>query len=361
MAIVISSGTVSTAGQDTGTALVITQGATAHPVGAVAFAIISSDNINTTEADHSEVVSVVDSKGNSWQKVLELTNGNGSAKAGVTHAVWKSTLDAAIASADTVTITFSADPGVSTAVLVSFTVAEGNTLVNGATPAVATVDLANGVSRSVAGLSSKERLYLFTAGAENAAGVHFVSSNFTLLTAATQGTGTTGIKTTSEYRVNTSTGETAGTTMGTADWVEFFFALEEAPDLISATPVLVADDKAYDGTVTATGTLDSPDFDPGHDVSIVASSIEFEDADVGVDKTVTASGLTLEGDDAGLYALTSSTAVDTADITEEEDPLPEGVIDVRLGVLRYKIKLGPPASGVRWSRWKRKGRTTFGL
>ncbi|MGH7511757.1 MAG: YDG domain-containing protein [Gemmatimonadales bacterium] len=82
------------------------------------------------------------------------------------------------------------------------------------------------------------------------------------------------------------------------------------------TPVVVADDKVYDGTTaatlasqTVTGTI------PPDVVTLVVGSATFADKSVGTNKTVTASGLSLGGADAANYALSSATATDQANIT----------------------------------------------
>jgi MBG domain (YGX type)/YDG domain len=211
------------------------------------------------------------------------------------------------------------------------------------------------------------------------------------------------------------------------------------PGTISTTATLTADDKTYDATTTATGSLSLSNIVGGDDVSASASSTTFANANVGTGKTVTASGITLSGADAAKYTLSSSTATDTADISAraititaddksknegDADPaltyqvtsgafqgsdapsgaltrdagesagayaitqgtldagsnyaltfiegtltihavggggFPPGILDAKTGILRYKVKLDLPASGLRWSRWKRRGRTLFGL
>lgn len=82
------------------------------------------------------------------------------------------------------------------------------------------------------------------------------------------------------------------------------------------TPVIVADDKPYDGTTTATlssqsvtGTI-APEV-----VTLIVGAANFDTKHAGTNKTVTVSGLSLSGADAGDYALNAPTATDLADIT----------------------------------------------
>jgi hypothetical protein len=78
----------------------------------------------------------------------------------------------------------------------------------------------------------------------------------------------------------------------------------------------VANDKTYDGTTDATGTVSIASGVLGSDaVSVSNSSMAFASADVSTGITVTASGLSLGGAAAGNYTLGSDTLTDTADIT----------------------------------------------
>src|SRR5207245_9339615 len=82
------------------------------------------------------------------------------------------------------------------------------------------------------------------------------------------------------------------------------------------TPHITADDKAYDGTTSATiltRTLSGAVL--GDDVHLSGGTATFSDRNVGVGKTVTGSGFSLTGTDAGNYSLSSPTAATTADIT----------------------------------------------
>jgi hypothetical protein len=93
-------------------------------------------------------------------------------------------------------------------------------------------------------------------------------------------------------------------------------------DFMSAEPTVIdptlsgVDDKTYDATTDTTGgVVGLTGVAGGHDVTASATSITFADANAGAGKTVTASGISLSGADAGLYTLSTTSAVDTADIT----------------------------------------------
>ncbi|WP_238481067.1 YDG domain-containing protein [Dyella telluris] len=77
-----------------------------------------------------------------------------------------------------------------------------------------------------------------------------------------------------------------------------------------------ADSKAYDGTTTATVTLDSPGVIAGDNVTYAYTSANFSQKDVGNGLTVTVDGITEGGADAGNYIFQNTTATTTADITQ---------------------------------------------
>jgi len=101
-------------------------------------------------------------------------------------------------------------------------------------------------------------------------------------------------------------------------------AADITPKLL--TPSIVANDKCYDGTTTATlssQTVDgviSPDV-----VTLLVAESNFADALTGDGKVVTATGLTLGGVDAGNYTLESTTtATTTAEIYASPVPVISG-------------------------------------
>src|SRR5207247_2030048 len=83
-----------------------------------------------------------------------------------------------------------------------------------------------------------------------------------------------------------------------------------------AAATFTANNKVYDGNATAsflTRTIASKVNGDGLDFS--ASSLSFASKNVSTGKTVTASGIALTGTDKDNYALSSTTAANTADIT----------------------------------------------
>jgi filamentous hemagglutinin family protein len=78
------------------------------------------------------------------------------------------------------------------------------------------------------------------------------------------------------------------------------------------TATLTANDRTYDGTVSATGALDLAGLVGGDSVA-ATGSLAFDSRNADTGKTVTASGIALTGADAGNYVV-NTTATDLADI-----------------------------------------------
>ncbi|MDP1026489.1 YDG domain-containing protein [Sphingomonas sp. KR1UV-12] len=121
----------------------------------------------------------------------------------------------------------------------------------------------------------------------------------------------------------TASGLTLGTAQNGAVTVYGYGVGANATGLIgtitprTVTAQAVAQNRAYDGTVTATAT---PGFAAGAVIAgdalnVSASGATFADANAGFGKTVTVSGLMLSGTDAANYQLATSTATTTATIT----------------------------------------------
>ncbi len=81
----------------------------------------------------------------------------------------------------------------------------------------------------------------------------------------------------------------------------------------SITGAFTANDKTYDGAITATGTIRLTGLITGDRV-IAGGVYAFANKNAGVGKLVTASGVTLAGLDSGNYTLASVNGSDTADI-----------------------------------------------
>ena len=92
-------------------------------------------------------------------------------------------------------------------------------------------------------------------------------------------------------------------------------AVTDLADILARaiTATLSANDRTYDGTTAATGTLSLNGVVAGDTVAAGAGSLSFDNRNAGIGRTVTANGITLSGADAGNYTV-NATATDLADI-----------------------------------------------
>jgi hypothetical protein len=88
----------------------------------------------------------------------------------------------------------------------------------------------------------------------------------------------------------------------------------------TVTPTITAQNKTYDGTTAATATCSLSGLLPADagNVTCAVAGAAFADKNVGSGKIVTATGLSLSGANAGNYALSSTTATTTANITRAD-------------------------------------------
>jgi gliding motility-associated-like protein len=84
------------------------------------------------------------------------------------------------------------------------------------------------------------------------------------------------------------------------------------------TVLAAASDKVYDGTISATVVLNSPDKIGLDDVVYAFLTANFNNKTAAINKLVTVTGITISGGDATNYTLTANTATTTATITKKE-------------------------------------------
>ncbi len=84
------------------------------------------------------------------------------------------------------------------------------------------------------------------------------------------------------------------------------------------TVLAAASDKVYDGTISATVVLNSPDKIGLDDVVYAFLTANFNNKTAANNKLVTVTGITISGGDATNYTLTANTATTTATITKKE-------------------------------------------
>jgi len=187
------------------------------------------DNVSTTVSNSNDCTGVTDTKSNTWSKAHERTQSNGAAADGCTVAVFYSKLTASILTSDTITVQFSASVTDKISVAAEFTI--------GGTPALETTKdqhslAGNGYGSNVIGsLSSIERLYAMYGGKESNSvnALDALSTSFSALSNARSRNNAAAVRTSGEYRINTSTGETSNPTHTiSADTASVFIAISEA-------------------------------------------------------------------------------------------------------------------------------------
>jgi len=190
------------------------------------------DNVSTTVSNSNDCTGVTDNTaggGNTWSKAHERTQSNGAAADGVTVAVFYSKLTNNITTSDTITVQFSASVTDKISVAAEFTI--------GGTPSLETTKdqhslAGNGYGSNVIGsLSSIERLYAMYGGKESNSvnALDALSTSFSALSNARSRNNAAAVRTSGEYRINTSTGETSNPTHTiSADTASVFIAISEA-------------------------------------------------------------------------------------------------------------------------------------
>lgn len=203
--------------------------------GNVAVLHMAMDNRGTSDGNSSQLTSVVDSQGNTWNKVGEFTNTVGGAAAdGTTVAVWYSVLNTTLTGGvDTITTTYSGSLTAKAIVVKTFSIGAGNTVQVIGTVQTLNNDNSDAGSMTVSGLTSGEYLF-FRATAQE-------TNNLVATTPTTGYTDIVGFNSGSagneknhqavsaEFRILTATNSTSDPTMSdtTADRASLFFALQE--------------------------------------------------------------------------------------------------------------------------------------
>jgi hypothetical protein len=215
-----------------GTTLLLAGTLSTIEAGNVAMVLIAADNTGTTDADHSQVSSIADSVGgNTWTKIEEYTNGQGSAGTGVTVSLWQSRLTNAITSTDDITVTFGGAITDKCGEVWEFTV--GGALTEAAAAVPNATDGSNGFgSVQFSGLASASRLYLRALAKEvNPAATAFTASaGFTAMPGTRSRNNAAAVCIRGEFIIATSTGQTSNPTFAIAgDTAGVFVALTDVP------------------------------------------------------------------------------------------------------------------------------------
>jgi hypothetical protein len=183
---------------------------------------VAVDNNQTTDGDEGAVASIVDSASNTWVKVAEFCNGQGTAQAGATISVWKSVIATQIASGGTITANLSnAASRDATAISAwKFTKAASVTVLIAGTPATLATDALDPGAITLGSLTSRAYLWIHgLAGEGPQTDAYTWDADYSQIT----GNGTTGSAAASNmhvrggYRIFTGTTDTVDVTSDTAD------------------------------------------------------------------------------------------------------------------------------------------------
>lgn len=200
---------------------------------------IALDNSGTGDGDNSEVTSVTDSAGNTYTKIGETTNGNGSAGAGATISAWYSIVTSQLTSGvHTVTANFSSRTAVAMFGWETTLTNPGIITLAGSLQTLAN-DAADPGSMSVSGLASREYLAIrLIASESNDITAMTVTGGFTTmnLSRANTGTSSTSMIVRGEYKIATATSFTSDPTLYSADHASLFFVLQEDSSTQTVSP-----------------------------------------------------------------------------------------------------------------------------
>jgi hypothetical protein len=226
-----------------GTSLVITL-ADALAIENVAVVRIAADNFGTASGMATEVLSVVDSSGNTYERICEYRYSEGVAGDKALVSLWSARAAAGVAISGTITITFGNAITSKAAQAQEFGVTDGNKLQIAGTCKTENIANADAGSLTTDTLPSKEYLFYRAIAFEaNADALTTPTTSYTGITGSNANTGTNALSMGSmgERRILTGTADTSDPTMsGTRDGASIFVALEECTPGVDCTGDAVA-------------------------------------------------------------------------------------------------------------------------
>jgi hypothetical protein len=328
-----------------GSVIVLTTTATAE-VGNVILVAIAADNINTTDGDHSEVSSVVDSAGNTYTKLKEQTNGQGAAGDGATVSLWQAKVTTQLNSGGTITANLASAVTAQAITAWEFTVTAGATIsVEGSDAAVG--DGADPAVMTISGLPSQEYLFVAAHADENPnSGTYTKDADYTALdkNGTTGGSGATNIYVAGGWRIFTGTGDTYdAATSAARDHAQVYVALKEAAGGGGGTDNLTAD-----GITTGAPTLGTPTL--AQTQALTAATISTGAPTLGLPtlaqvQALTAAGFTTGAPTLGAPTLTQGQALAAEGITTGAPTLGTPTLGQAHALTAVSITTGAPTLG----------------
>lgn len=213
------------------TSVVLTSNSASLTTGRLGIIIVAKDNASTTDGNTSEVTSITDAAGNTWAKLREFCNGNGSANAGAVVSVWYTIATSNLGSGANVTINFSANTSAKAARGWVFSLGAGSTIsVTGTSSQDIADDFDDVSAAAFSGLTNIERIWLRAIATEGDFGSSiFETSSFTPISLVGTGGGlvTANMCASGEFLISTSTGETSDPAIDFLNHASVFLAIEE--------------------------------------------------------------------------------------------------------------------------------------
>lgn len=210
-------------------------------IGDVVVVLVSCNNTATGDGDFSELGTVTDSAGNSFTKVKEWTNGQGSAAGGATVAAFYGELTHAAINAR-ITVNFANTITAKVFTSWRFTKGSGNVVSVAGSVQTEVVDNGDAGNLTISGLPSFEYLFIRVIASEtDGAGIATNTTSYTNITPNPSGTGGSEkghMSIQGEFRILTGTGDSSNPTLTdiTVDLASVYFALNEAAPPVASIP-----------------------------------------------------------------------------------------------------------------------------
>jgi len=206
----------------------------------VIIVIAALDNTQTTDGDSTLVSSVTDSTGgNTYSKIKESTNGQGSAAAGATISCWFTTVASALTSGvDTITVNHGSVTARGATALLFHKTNSGAATVTG-TPVATQVDGADVASTTLSGLANQEHLFVHAIaheGPNTDTWTGDASWTSPVATGTTGGNSASNMSQRCSWRILTGTSASSDPSCAAVDHSHIIFALDE-PAAASFTPI----------------------------------------------------------------------------------------------------------------------------
>ncbi len=197
--------------------------------------VLATDNLTTTDGQTNNHTSITDTKGNTWTKRSEFTNGQGAAAAGATVSIWTTKVTTALtAGTDTLTANFSGSITAKAIHSQRFSVGAGNVVSLDAGPSDLANDAADAGSITLSGATAKEHLWIRAQSVELSSASYTASTNYAVFGGVLSGASTSGgagasnIHARGEFRILNATSDSTDPTTIAADQAGTYIALNEA-------------------------------------------------------------------------------------------------------------------------------------